>query len=457
MQLPLSPLMAISPIDGRYAQQTATLAINWNEFTLIRWRLYVEIKWLTKLAALDALQITPSISNTAREFLADLIDNFTLADAQAIKNLEATTNHDVKAVEYYLKTKIADHAELCRYTSLIHFACTSEDINNLAYGLMLKDVLINNIIPHTAQLITQLRKLAHEYATIPMLARTHGQPATPTTVGKELANFVYRLARQYKKLAQLEILGKFNGATGNFNAHYAAYPTIDWQNICEDFVEELGLTWNPYTTQIEPHDYIAEFCQLLTHINTIILDLDRDCWGYIALGYFKQQLTASEVGSSTMPHKVNPIDFENSEGNLGIANALLTHFANKLPISRWQRDLSDSTVMRNLGVAIAHALLAYQATQKGLNKLIPDQDTILDDLNNHWEILTEAIQTIMRRHNIPAAYEQLKTLTRGRKLSATEFRALINQLTLPDNIKQELSALNPTNYLGEAINLAKNC
>ena len=436
----------ISPLDGRYKEQLIDLRNIFSEFNLMRTRLRVEIEWLKTIK---------KISKPAQKFLDGLVNNFNDKEIKQIKKFERETNHDVKAVEYFLRAKIAKHKELSKYSEFIHFGCTSEDINNLAYALMIKSAHEQVLLPIMLELINKLTALAKQNASVPMLARTHGQPATPTTVGKEFANFVVRFKRQYNQLKKAEIMGKMNGAVGNFNAHYAAYPEINWLKLSRNFVTELGLTWNSHTTQIEPHDYIAELCDIMARFNTILIGLDRDIWGYISLNYFKQKIKANEVGSSTMPHKVNPIDFENSEGNLGIANALYKHFAEKLPISRWQRDLTDSTVLRNIGVAFAHSILAYKSTLKGLNKLEINRELLSYDLQQHPEVLAEALQTMMRRYGIEKPYEQLKTLTRGQKITQEILRNFINELPLPTAAKKQFSQLTPSDYLGIATKLAR--
>ena len=450
----LSPLTALSPVDGRYAAQTEPLRPVFSEYGLIAARVRVEVRWLQALADAPGVAEVPPLSAEARARLEALADGFDLEDARAVKAIEATTNHDVKAVEYFIKQRIADHPELGRIREFVHFACTSEDINNLAYGLMLKQGR-EVLLPVMDELIATLAELAHALAEQPMLARTHGQPASPTTLGKEFANVVARLRRQREQFARVEILGKLNGAVGNYNAHMAAYPEVDWPALGERFVTALGLGWNPYTTQIEPHDYIAELFDALVRFNTVLIDLARDVWGYIAFGYFRQRVIASEVGSSTMPHKVNPIDFENAEGNFGIANALLEHLARKLPVSRWQRDLSDSTVLRNLGVGLGHSLIAYRALRKGLGKLEADPARLAADLEANWEVLAEAIQTVMRRHGLPNPYEQLKALTRGQRVDAARLAEFIENLPLPEAAKARLRALTPATYIGTAARQAR--
>jgi adenylosuccinate lyase len=449
-------LTAISPLDGRYHNKMAALRPIFSEFGLMRFRVQVEIRWLQTLANQAKLPELAPFSAAANALLENIVTTFSESDASRIKAIEAEINHDVKAIEYFLKERIAGNAELAKISEFIHFACTSEDINNLAHGLMLKTARETCILPMLNEIIMALKKLAHDYANQALLSRTHGQPATPTTVGKEIANIIARLDRQIQQLTATSILGKINGATGNYNAHAVAYPKVDWQKISASMVTSLGLTLNTYTTQIEPHDYMAEIFMNLMRINTILIDFNRDMWGYIALNYFQQKNLGNEVGSSTMPHKINPIDFENSEGNLGIANALLDHLANKLPLSRWQRDLTDSTVLRSMGVAIGHAYLAYQALLKALQKVTPDSGVIDADLAQHWEILGEPIQTMMRRFGISEPYEKLKAFTRGKKINQELLRQFIAELELPDEIKQQLYELTPANYLGYAQDLAKN-
>jgi len=451
----ISTLTAISPIDGRYRARTEVLSDYFSEYALIRYRVLVEVRWLQQLAAHPGVPEAPALSANARARLDRLVSEFTLSDAERVKDIERTTNHDVKAVEYFIKEKIADEADLKAQLEFVHFACTSEDINNLSYALMLRDGRDQVMVPLMRQLIDQLRKLAHDTAAQPMLARTHGQTASPTTVGKEIANVVYRLERQVKQFADSPVLGKINGAVGNYNAHLSAYPDVDWQANAQAFVESLGLQWNPYTTQIEPHDFIAEMFAACCRFNTIVIDLDRDIWGYISLGYFKQRAIAGEVGSSTMPHKVNPIDFENSEGNLGIANAVMQHLAEKLPISRWQRDLTDSTVLRSAGTGFAHALIAYYATLKGLSKLSINPVILQRDLDNSWEVLAEPIQTVMRRYGVEQAYEKLKELTRGQTINEAVLIEFINTLDIPEQAKVALRTLRPDNYIGNAIEQAR--
>ncbi|MCM5704776.1 adenylosuccinate lyase [Larsenimonas salina] len=451
----LSSLTALSPIDGRYGDKTEALRQHFSEFGLIRARVIVEVRWLERLADHpDIPEVTP-LSDDARAFLNRLIEEFDEESAARIKGIERTTNHDVKAVEYFLKDRLAEHDELARISEFVHFACTSEDINNLSHALMLRGGLDSVLLPSMRETYTRIKALAHEHAEQPMLSRTHGQTASPTTLGKEMANVAARLARQLEQIESIRMLGKINGAVGNYNAHLTTYPDVDWAANAETFVTSLGLTFNPYTTQIEPHDYIAELFDSICRFNTILIDFDRDVWGYISLGYFKQRTVEGEIGSSTMPHKVNPIDFENSEGNLGLSNAILGHLAQKLPISRWQRDLTDSTVLRNLGVGLAHGLIAYQATLKGIGKLEANPARLNEDLNNSWEVLAEPIQTVMRRYGIEKPYEKLKELTRGKRIDQAGFAAFIDTLELPDDVKLELKALTPERYIGNAIAQAK--
>ena len=449
----LSALTAVSPIDGRYGDKCLALRPIFSEYGLLRFRVEVEVRWLQKLASHPGIPEVPAFSTAANAALDAIVANFNEEDAGRIKAIEKTTNHDVKAVEYFLKEKVAGNSELAAVSEFIHFACTSEDINNNSHGLMLKEAREQVIVPFCEKLVAEIKRLAHEYRDIPLLSRTHGQPASPTTMGKEMANVAYRLERQLKQIKAVEILGKINGAVGNYNAHISAYPDVDWHQFSEEFVTGLGLTWNPYTTQIEPHDYIAELFDAIARFNTILIDFDRDVWGYICLGHFKQRTVAGEIGSSTMPHKVNPIDFENSEGNLGLANALFDHLAAKLPISRWQRDLTDSTVLRNLGVAVGYSLIAYQATLKGISKLEANAGNMASDLDSNWEVLAEPIQTVMRRYGIEKPYEKLKELTRGRRVDADGMREFIDTLALPEEVKVELKKLTPANYIGRAVKL----
>lgn len=448
----LTALTAISPVDGRYGDKVEIFRGIFSEYGLIRCRLTVEIRWLQRLAEHPGITELAPFSERANAFLESLLTKFDVEDAGRIKAIERTTNHDVKAVEYFIKERFAEQSgalpELLEASEFVHFACTSEDINNLSHALMLREGLGQGLVPAMGEIIDQLAALAHRFAAQPMLARTHGQAASPTTLGKELANVVYRLRRQQRQIQNVELLGKINGAVGNYNAHLAAYPEIDWEANAAEFVQSLGLALNPYTTQIEPHDYIAELFDAIGRFNTILIDLDRDVWGYISLGYFKQRAVEGEVGSSTMPHKVNPIDFENSEGNLGIANALLQHLAVKLPISRWQRDLTDSTVLRSLGVGFAHSLIAYKATLKGLGKLELNAERIDRDLNGCWEVLAEPIQTVMRRYRIEKPYEKLKALTRGKAITVEAIHDFINSLDIPQAARNELLALTPARYTG---------
>ena len=451
----LSALTALSPTDGRYASKTAALRPWFSEYGLIYHRVLVEIRWLQMLAAHPQITEVPAFSAATDAFLESILTNFGETDALRVKAIERTTNHDVKAVEYYLKEKISGQAELEAVSEFIHFACTSEDINNLSYALMLKGGMESVIHPELANTIAAIRQLAHAYADIPLLSRTHGQPASPSTLGKEMANVVHRLERQQRHILAAQYLGKINGAVGNYNAHISAYPDIDWQATAEQFVTSLGLSWNPYTTQIEPHDYIAETFDAVARANTILIDFCRDVWSYISLGYFKQKVIAGEVGSSTMPHKVNPIDFENAEGNFGIANALMTHLAQKLPISRWQRDLTDSTVLRTLGVGLGHTLIAYQSALKGISKLEVNTAAIAADLDANWEVLAEPIQTVMRRCGIEQPYEKLKALTRGQRITPEGLREFVNTLDMPQAAKDELVAMTPATYIGNAVAQAK--
>jgi len=446
----LSTLNAISPVDGRYAAKLDALRPIMSELGLIQRRVRVEVRWLLRLAAEPGIAEVPALSPEALAILQALETDFGESDASRVREIERETNHDVKAVEYFIKERFRGQPELEAIAEFVHFACTSEDINNLAYGLMIREARERCLLPQMDEVIGAIRALAEENADQPMLSRTHGQPASPTTLGKELANVVARLARQRKQLAEVALLGKMNGAVGNYNAHLAAYPDLDWPGISQDFVESLGLEQNPYTTQIEPHDYMAELFHALARFNTVLLDFDRDIWSYISIGYFRQRTVEGEVGSSTMPHKVNPIDFENSEGNLGMANAVLTHLAAKLPISRWQRDLADSTVLRNLGVGLAHSSIAYQATLKGLGKLEVNRQELAADLDRNWEVLAEAIQTVMRRYGVEEPYEKLKALTRGRSVDAAALAEFVETLDLPAQAKQELAALRPDLYLGNA-------
>lgn len=452
----LNSLTAISPIDGRYSDKTASLRPLCSEYGLFYFRVFIEIRWLQALANHSGIKEIPTFSPATQQQLNHIIENFTLDDAERIKTLEKTTRHDIKAVEYFLKEKLANNPQLESIREFIHFACTSDDINNLAYALMLKEVRAQHLLPDIQALITYLKKYSHQYSAHAMLGRTHGQAAVPSTMGKELANFTHRLIAQQKIFAAVKIYGKFNGAIGNYNAHRIAYPDINWPELSEKFVSSLGLDWNAYTTQIEPHDYIAEYCDSLKRVNTILINLAADCWGYISLGYFKQKTKLGEIGSSTMPHKINPIDFENAEGNLNLANSLYQHFSKTLPISRWQRDLRDSTLLRNLGTAFAYNIVAYKSLYGGLEKISIDDTKLLEDLNQHWEILAEAIQTILRRYAAEMPYEQLKALTQGKKINQATLNQFINALKIPDDVKKRLLELSPTNYLGYAIELAQS-
>jgi adenylosuccinate lyase len=455
MAMDLTGLTAISPVDGRYGSKTTDLRPIFSEFGLIRYRVLVEIRWLQTLSRHPGITEVPVFSAEADRLLDEIAEQFGVADAQRIKEIERTTNHDVKAVEYFLKERVAAHPQLQGASEFIHFACTSEDINNLAHGLMLSAGREQILLPEMDAVVAAVRDLAHRYADQPMLSRTHGQPATPTTLGKEMANLVHRLRIQRDRLAEVTLLGKMNGAVGHYNAHRVAYPDLDWPGLTRGFVESLGLAWNPYTTQIEPHDYMAELFDALARFNTILIDLSRDLWGYISLGYFKQRTVAGEVGSSTMPHKVNPIDFENAEGNLGIANAILRHLAEKLPISRWQRDLTDSTVLRNLGVGVAHTSIALQSALRGIGKLEADPARMAADLDANWEVLAEPIQTLMRRYGVERPYERLKELTRGQRIGPEALKVFIDGLEIPQEAKAELAALTPATYLGDAARLAR--
>ena len=453
----INPIAALSPLDGRYAKSVEVLRPVFSEYGLMRARVRVELSWLKALATEPKIVEVPPFDGAVLAEIDDVIAGFSLDDAAAVKAIEATTNHDVKAIEYWLKERFAGVPAVSAVSEFIHFACTSEDINNLSHALMLREARDEVLLPKLAEVSDKLRSLAHELAAVPMMSRTHGQPATPTTLGKEVANVLYRLERQAKQLSAQEFLGKINGAVGNYNAHMVAYPDVDWEGRCRRFVEEdLGLTFNPYTIQIEPHDYMAEFFQAVSRINTILIDFNRDVWGYISLGYFKQKVKAGEVGSSTMPHKVNPIDFENSEGNLGMANAVLAFLSEKLPISRWQRDLTDSTVLRNMGVGIGYAVLGLAAHLRGLNKLEANPAALAADLDATWELLAEPIQTVMRRYGVANPYEKLKDLTRGKGGITPEVLAsFIRDLDIPDGAKQQLLDLTPASYVGKAENLAK--
>ncbi len=451
-----STLTALSPLDGRYAAKVEALRAHFSEFGLIRNRVKVEIEWLKALAAESALSEVPVFSSATIAALDAVATGFSEADAERVKEIERTTNHDVKAVEYFLRERFASNPEVAKVGEFIHFACTSEDINNLSHALMLKAARATVLLPALNNVTARLTALAHEHAELPMLSRTHGQPASPTTLGKEMANVAYRLQRQVEQIYSVPMLGKINGAVGNYNAHLSAYPDFDWESFAQRFVQGLGLSFNPYTIQIEPHDYMAELFDAVSRANTVLIDLNRDVWGYISVGYFKQKVKAGEIGSSTMPHKVNPIDFENAEGNLGLANALLRHLAEKLPVSRWQRDLTDSTVLRNMGVALGYALLGYDSCLRGLNKLEANPQRLAEDLDHNWEVLAEPIQTVMRRYNVPNAYEQLKELTRGKSgINRDSLHVFINTLPIPDADKARLLAMTPGTYIGKAVELAR--
>lgn len=453
----LSPLTAISPIDGRYADKTQSLRPFFSEYGLLRARVEVELRWIHILGDNAEITEVPKLSSAAEDFINHLITSFSVEDAAEIKAIELETNHDVKAVEYFIKRKFKANSELHKVNEFVHFACTSEDINNTSYGIMLKNARKEIILPEMGTIISTLRKLAHEHADIPMLSRTHGQPASPTTLGKEIANVVKRLELQHTHVSSVLLCGKMNGAVGNYNAHLSAYPEVDWPVMAQNFVTALGLHWNEYTTQIEPHDYMAELFQAMIRFNTILLDFCRDIWSYISIGYFKQKTIKGEIGSSTMPHKVNPIDFENSEGNLGLANAIFDHLALKLPISRWQRDLTDSTVLRNLGVGFSHSILAYNSALKGISKLEANPAAMATDLDNNWEVLAEPIQTVMRRYGIENPYEKLKDLTRGQRVNKAVILSFINDLEIPEQAKIQLRLLTPANYIGNAAEQARNC
>jgi adenylosuccinate lyase len=451
----LTALTAISPVDGRYADKTKALRPFFSEYGLLKARVEVELRWLHLLGANAGIPEVPKLSPEAENFINAMINDFSVDDAQAIKDIERTTNHDVKAVEYFIKNKFAANNELNAVKEFVHFACTSEDINNTAYGIMLKNAREQVILPEMDTIIAALQKLAHEHAATPMMSRTHGQPASPTTLGKEIANVVKRLELQRTHVAAVLLYGKMNGAVGNYNAHLAAYPDVDWPMMAHAFVTGLGLRWNQYTTQIEPHDYVAELFQAMIRFNTVLIDFCRDIWSYISIGYFKQKTVKGEIGSSTMPHKVNPIDFENAEGNLGLANAVFEHLSAKLPVSRWQRDLTDSTVLRNLGVGIAHSVIAYTSAMKGINKLEVNADILLQDLDNAWEVLAEPIQTVMRRYGIENPYEKLKELTRGHGIDQPTLTTFIQDLDIPDAAKASLLNLTPASYTGNAADQAK--
>ncbi|VFP84552.1 Adenylosuccinate lyase [Candidatus Erwinia haradaeae] len=449
----LSSLTAISPVDGRYSDQLISLRSIFSEYGFLKFRVKVEIRWLQKLASCQEISEIPIFSVVENSFLENIITDFNIKDALRIKTIEKKTHHDVKSVEYFLNEKLSSIPVLHGISQFIHFGCTSEDINNLSYALMLKTVRQKTILPHWKEIITTVKNLAKKYRATPLLSRTHGQSATPTTFGKEMANVTYRLQRQLDQLACINILGKMNGTVGNYNAHIAVYPEVNWRQISKEFVLSLGIAWNPYTTQIEPHDFIAEILHCIMRFNTILIDFNRDIWGYISLNYLKQQTIAGEIGSSTMPHKINPINFENAEGNLGIANIMMQHLANKLPISRWQRDLTDSTVLRNLGMGISYSLIAYNATLQGLSKIEVNNTNLLDDLNRHWEVLAEPIQVMMRRYGIPNPYEKLKEFTRGKPISVEDIQLFIDHLPLPEHAKLRLQQITPSNYLGDAMHM----
>ena len=452
----LDTLTALSPLDGRYAAKVEPLRAHFSEFGLIRNRIRVEIEWLKALAANPDIAEVPAFSNDTVAELDLVISGFAVSDADAVKKIESVTNHDVKAVEYWLKERFKDNAEVMRVSEFIHFGCTSEDINNTSHALMLTEARDGILLPGLDRVIERFRALAHELAELPLLARTHGQPATPTTLGKEMANIAARLIRARARIAGVNMMAKFNGAVGNYNAHLSAYPDLDWEGIARNFIESLGLEFNPYTIQIEPHDAMAELFDAIARCNTILIDADRDIWQYISMGYFKQKTKAGEIGSSTMPHKVNPIDFENSEGNLGIANSVLRHLSEKLPISRLQRDLTDSTVLRNMGVAFGYVVLAHDSTMRGLNKLEANPQRLAEDLDNCWEVLAEPVQTVMRRFGVPNPYEQLKELTRGKGIEPAALRAFIQGLAIPDADKARLLEMTPASYIGKAVELARN-
>ncbi|PHS24684.1 MAG: adenylosuccinate lyase [Methylophaga sp.] len=457
MELDLTSLTAISPVDGRYADKTKALRPYFSEYGLLRARVEVEVRWLHLLGANADITEVPKLSSEAEAFLDKMVNNFSVEDAAEIKEIERETNHDVKAVEYFIKRKFKANTELDKVSEFVHFACTSEDINNTSYGIMLKNAREDVILPEMDTLIGAIRKIAIEHATTPMMSRTHGQPASPTTLGKEMANVVHRLERQRTHVAAVLFYGKMNGAVGNYNAHLSAYPDVDWPMMADAFVTGLGLQWNQYTTQIEPHDYMAELFQAMMRFNTVLIDFCRDIWSYISIGHFKQKTIKGEIGSSTMPHKVNPIDFENAEGNLGLANAMFDHLAIKLPISRWQRDLTDSTVLRNIGVGFSYSILAYSSALKGISKLDPSPESMAKDLDENWEVLAEPIQTVMRRYGIENPYEKLKDLTRGQRVNEKILLEFIEGLDLPEEAKATLHKLTPANYIGNAAEQARNC
>ena len=453
--LELNALTAVSPIDGRYGNKTESLRPVFSEYGLIHKRVIVELRWLQAMAKSSGISEVPELSASAHEKIESIIDDFCLANAETVKNFEKTTNHDVKAVEYFLKERFQEHEELDVIKEFLHFACTSEDINNLSHALMLKDAREISLLPMLNEILAALKELTSRYSDQPMMSRTHGQTASPTTLGREMGIFAYRMQKQLNEFASVSLLGKMNGAVGNYNAHLSAYPELNWPELCKEFVDNLGLSFNPHTTQIESHDYMAELFHALIRLNIILIDFSRDIWAYISLGYFKQKVVAGEVGSSTMPHKVNPIDFENAEGNLGIADAMLAHLAEKLPISRWQRDLTDSTTIRNIGTAIGHCLIAYQSLLKGISKLEASSETIDRDIDNAWELLAEPIQTVMRRYGIENPYEQLKALTRGQDMNQEVIQAFISGLDIPEDAKQDLMQLTPRTYIGNAIEQAR--
>ncbi|HEX8963242.1 MAG TPA: adenylosuccinate lyase [Rhodocyclaceae bacterium] len=450
-----SALTALSPLDGRYAAKVEPLRAHFSEFGLMKNRVRVEVEWLKALAAASEISEVPAFSPATIDELDLVVSGFAVSDADAIKSIESTTNHDVKAVEYWLKERFKDNPEVTRVGEFVHFACTSEDINNVSHALMLQEATAIILLPNLDRVIQRFRQLAHDLAALPMLSHTHGQPASPTTLGKEMANIAARLMRARERIAAVKMLAKFNGAVGNYNAHLSAYPELDWEGFNRRFIESFGLEFNPYTIQIEPHDAMAELYDAIARFNAILLDADRDIWQYISLGYFKQKTKAGEIGSSTMPHKVNPIDFENSEGNLGLANAVLRHLAEKLPVSRLQRDLTDSTVLRNMGVAFGYAVLAYDSTLKGLNKLEANEARLLEDLDACWEVLAEPVQTVMRRYGVPNPYEQLKELTRGKGIERDALHAFIRGLAIPEAEKERLLQMTPANYIGKAVELAQ--
>lgn len=454
-KLALTDLTALSPLDGRYASKTESLRGAFSEFALIRARVLVEVRWLQQLAAIPEVTEVPPLSADANAYLEAYLANFSVEEATKVKTVERTTNHDVKAVEYVLKDALMKHPELAKIMEFTHFACTSEDINNLSHAIMLRDG-VATLKPEMMKMVDAIATMGMEHAAVPMMSRTHGQPASPTTLGKEMANVAYRMARQVKQLDSIPLYGKMAGAVGNYNAHMSAYPNVDWQKVAQQFVTSLGLDFNPYVTQIEPHDYMAELFACIERFNTITLDFDRDVWSYISIGYFKQKTIAGEVGSSTMPHKVNPIDFENSEGNVGLANAVFAHLAAKLPVSRWQRDLTDSTVLRNMGVGFGYSILAYQSTLRGIGKLEVNAKAMADDLDSNWEVLAEPIQTVMRRYAVEKPYEKLKELTRGRRVDAQGMREFVSKLDIPEEGKRNLLALTPASYIGNATAQAKD-